>query len=127
MVRAVLGWQCHVKGADASAAASERQESRCHAALTEGSVLNKQKTFGNRRNQTQAELLRFLQSPERVWGFVALAHRLSLFCLNNNMLFSLFASAENFSTVQKEVYEIMKGRILVGHALKNDLKVSRVE
>ncbi|NWV38992.1 REXO4 exonuclease, partial [Grantiella picta] len=30
---------------------------------------------------------------------------------------------EDFKTVQKEVAEILKGRILVGHALKNDLKV----
>lgn len=30
---------------------------------------------------------------------------------------------EDFKTVQKEVAEILKGRILVGHSLKNDLKV----
>ncbi|NWU83782.1 REXO4 exonuclease, partial [Onychorhynchus coronatus] len=30
---------------------------------------------------------------------------------------------EDFKTVQKEVADILKGRILVGHALKNDLKV----
>ncbi|NXU15027.1 REXO4 exonuclease, partial [Pardalotus punctatus] len=30
---------------------------------------------------------------------------------------------EDFKTVQKEVAEILKGRILVGHALQNDLKV----
>lgn len=30
---------------------------------------------------------------------------------------------EEFKTVQKEVAEILKGRILVGHALQNDLKV----
>ncbi|NWV22984.1 REXO4 exonuclease, partial [Origma solitaria] len=30
---------------------------------------------------------------------------------------------EDFKTVQKEVAEILKGRILVGHALRNDLKV----
>lgn len=32
-------------------------------------------------------------------------------------------NGENFETVQKEVAEIFKGRILVGHALKNDFKV----
>lgn len=30
---------------------------------------------------------------------------------------------EDFKTVQKEVTDILKGRILVGHALRNDLKV----
>lgn len=32
-------------------------------------------------------------------------------------------NAESFETVQKEVYEIIEGRILVGHALRNDLNV----
>ncbi|NXA74446.1 REXO4 exonuclease, partial [Thryothorus ludovicianus] len=32
-------------------------------------------------------------------------------------------TGEDFKTVQKEVAEILKGRILVGHALRNDLKV----
>jgi RNA exonuclease 4 len=32
-------------------------------------------------------------------------------------------NGESFQTVQKEVAEILKGRILVGHALRNDLKV----
>ncbi|NXQ53356.1 REXO4 exonuclease, partial [Anthoscopus minutus] len=32
-------------------------------------------------------------------------------------------TGEDFRTVQKEVAEILKGRILVGHALRNDLKV----
>ncbi|NXE95748.1 REXO4 exonuclease, partial [Menura novaehollandiae] len=32
-------------------------------------------------------------------------------------------AGEDFKTVQKEVAEILKGRILVGHALRNDLKV----
>lgn len=32
-------------------------------------------------------------------------------------------NAEEFSTVQKEVSELIKGRILVGHSLKNDLSV----
>ncbi|XP_033220296.1 RNA exonuclease 4 isoform X2 [Belonocnema kinseyi] len=31
--------------------------------------------------------------------------------------------AEEFKTVQKEVAEMLKGRLLVGHALKNDLEV----
>lgn len=30
---------------------------------------------------------------------------------------------EDFKTVQKEVADILNGRILVGHALRNDLKV----
>ncbi|NXV01401.1 REXO4 exonuclease, partial [Cettia cetti] len=33
------------------------------------------------------------------------------------------STGEDFKTVQKEVAEILKGRILVGHALQNDLKV----
>ncbi|PKK24217.1 REX4 homolog, 3'-5' exonuclease, partial [Columba livia] len=32
-------------------------------------------------------------------------------------------TGEDFKTVQKEVTDILKGRILVGHALRNDLKV----
>lgn len=32
-------------------------------------------------------------------------------------------SGEEFEVVQKEVAEMLKGRILVGHALHNDLKV----
>uniref|UniRef100_A0A8C5SP00 RNA exonuclease 4 n=1 Tax=Laticauda laticaudata TaxID=8630 RepID=A0A8C5SP00_LATLA len=32
-------------------------------------------------------------------------------------------SGENFKTVQKEVADILRGRILVGHALHNDLKI----
>lgn len=32
-------------------------------------------------------------------------------------------SGEEFEVVQKEVAEMLKGRILVGHALRNDLKV----
>ena len=35
----------------------------------------------------------------------------------------IFSSAKDFQVVQKAVAEIMKGRILVGHALHNDLKV----
>lgn len=33
------------------------------------------------------------------------------------------AAAEDFKLVQKEVSEILEGRILVGHAVHNDLKV----
>ncbi|XP_014798248.1 PREDICTED: RNA exonuclease 4 [Calidris pugnax] len=33
------------------------------------------------------------------------------------------SKGEDFKTVQKEVAEILNGRILVGHALRNDLKV----
>ena len=32
--------------------------------------------------------------------------------------------AEDYKTVQAEVSDIIKGRILVGHALHNDLQVS---
>lgn len=35
----------------------------------------------------------------------------------------LFFVAEEFTVVQKEVSDLLKGRILVGHALRNDLKV----
>lgn len=33
-------------------------------------------------------------------------------------------TAEDFAVVQAEVYNIISGRILVGHAVHNDLKVS---
>lgn len=35
----------------------------------------------------------------------------------------IFSSAKDFRVVQKRVAEIVNGRILVGHALHNDLKV----
>lgn len=38
--------------------------------------------------------------------------------------FYFLLPAEEFLTVQKEIADIMKDRILVGHALKNDMKVS---
>ena len=37
--------------------------------------------------------------------------------------YNLF-SGEDFLVVQKEVHDLLKGRILVGHALQNDMKVS---
>lgn len=37
---------------------------------------------------------------------------------------SLLSTAKDFRIVQKKVAELIKGRILVGHALRNDLKVS---
>lgn len=37
---------------------------------------------------------------------------------------SFFFLGEDFKVIQKEVANILKGRILVGHALRNDLKVS---
>lgn len=33
-------------------------------------------------------------------------------------------AGENVQTVQREVAEILKGRIVVGHAIHNDLKVA---
>lgn len=36
----------------------------------------------------------------------------------------ILLAAKNFNVVQKKVAELIKGRILVGHALHNDLKVS---
>lgn len=39
-----------------------------------------------------------------------------------NHFFAWF-SGEEFEVVKKEVAELLKGRILVGHALHNDLKV----
>ena len=33
------------------------------------------------------------------------------------------ASAEDFKQVQKEVAEIIEGRVLVGHAIHNDMRV----
>lgn len=43
-------------------------------------------------------------------------------CVAKNYFFEL-VSGEQFEVVQKEVAEMLKGRILVGHALHNDLKV----
>lgn len=34
------------------------------------------------------------------------------------------SAAKEFRVVQKKVAELIKGRILVGHALRNDLKVN---
>lgn len=39
---------------------------------------------------------------------------------------SYVMAAKEFWVVQKEVAELIKGRILVGHALHNDLKVGVV-
>lgn len=36
----------------------------------------------------------------------------------------MLSVAKDFRIVQKEVSELLKDRILVGHALRNDLKVS---
>lgn len=38
----------------------------------------------------------------------------------------LFSAAKDFWIVQTRVAELIKGRILVGHALRNDLKVSGI-
>lgn len=38
-------------------------------------------------------------------------------------MLTIFSSAKDFWVVQKRVADITKGRILVGHALHNDLKV----
>jgi len=46
---------------------------------------------------------------------------IKLFICPSNILFCV---AEEFSVVQKEVSDLLQGRILVGHALRNDLKVS---
>lgn len=35
-------------------------------------------------------------------------------------------AAKDFMTVQKKVAELIKGKILVGHALHNDLKVCHI-
>ena len=37
----------------------------------------------------------------------------------------LFAAAEEFEDVQKDVAKLLERRILVGHAVHNDLKVRR--
>ncbi|RVW42913.1 RNA exonuclease 4 [Vitis vinifera] len=53
-------------------------------------------------------------------------------CMNNRLFFQtfiilsqtydVFAAAKDFQTVQRQVAELIKGRLLVGHALRNDLK-----
>lgn len=43
--------------------------------------------------------------------------------LTSRFFFFFHVSGEDFKVVQKEVSEILKGRILVGHAVHNDLKV----
>ena len=40
--------------------------------------------------------------------------------------FGYMIAAKEFWAVQKEVAELIKGRILVGHALHNDLKVVNI-
>lgn len=45
-----------------------------------------------------------------------------------NFLITVCVSAgEDVRTVQKEVADILKGRIVVGHAIHNDLKVELME
>lgn len=39
----------------------------------------------------------------------------------------IFSSAKDFRVVQKRVAEIIMGRLLVGHALHNDLKVGYLD
>jgi len=46
-----------------------------------------------------------------------------MFCVSNAKCFIVLSLGEDFKTVQKEVADILNGRILVGHALHNDLKV----
>lgn len=43
------------------------------------------------------------------------------------MFHCLVSLGEDFKTVQKEVADILNGRILVGHALHNDLKVTKLQ
>ena len=43
-------------------------------------------------------------------------------CVCVNVTLSVIATP--FKTVQKEVSELLEGRILVGHSVQNDLKVS---
>ncbi len=44
--------------------------------------------------------------------------------MSGYILFIMFVFlGEDFLTVQKEVADLIKGRILVGHALQNDMKV----
>jgi hypothetical protein len=41
--------------------------------------------------------------------------------------FDLFETAKPFDAVQKQVAELLKDRILIGHAVYNDLKVSTLD
>ena len=40
-------------------------------------------------------------------------------------MYVFLTAGEDVRTVQKEVAEILQGRIVVGHAIHNDLKVAR--
>lgn len=63
-------------------------------------------------------------------GMPQTAQKLSRFVFKGMTIlvidFFIFSTADNFSLVQEEVSSILKGRILVGHALHNDLKVSQL-
>ena len=52
------------------------------------------------------------------WASDIIPVKLSIYLYTN-----LFYVAEKFSVVQKEVSDLLQGRVLVGHALRNDLKV----
>ncbi len=47
--------------------------------------------------------------------------------VRTEVLLSMVAGSLELSVVQKEVSELLKGRILVGHALHHDLKVNTLE
>ena len=51
--------------------------------------------------------------------------RLPLFTGRNLYLLTPCSAAEKFEDVQKDVASLLEGRILVGHAVHNDLKVCR--
>lgn len=55
-------------------------------------------------------------------NFEAIIFESALMVLEN-FVHALVFAAKDFPTVQNKVAELIKGRILVGHALHNDLKV----
>ncbi len=61
------------------------------------------------------------------WEFALCRYRVQILILSIRLIllsyFLVFASGEDFSVVQKDVAQLIKKRILVGHALEHDMKV----
>ena len=51
-------------------------------------------------------------------------HHHTLLKPNSSKIYFYLITGEDFEVVQKEVSEILNGRLLIGHAIHNDLKVN---